>query len=131
MAKARDIMNREVEWIDRNATAMDAIARINDLGVAAIMVTPDNPGDTFGILTMRDVFYKVVAIGRPLADVKVYEIMTKPVIVVMPDLKIKHVARLFANNRIAHAPVVEDNEVVGMISIPDIIADAGLLDTLG
>ena len=131
MATARDIMNPNVARIERDATAAEAITKMNDLRVSSLMVEKSNPRDTFGIVTMGDVVTQVVADGLDLNAVRVHEIMTKPVIVIMPDLSVKHVARLFANNGISRAPVIDNNELVGIITFHDILADVHLIDQMG
>jgi predicted transcriptional regulator len=73
----------------------------------------------------------VVSKGLDLEEIHVYEIMTKPVIVVMPDLSVKHVARLFAQTGIARAPVVDHNTMVGIITFHDILSDINLINQLG
>ncbi|MCL5271364.1 MAG: CBS domain-containing protein [bacterium] len=130
MATARDIMNPNVQRIRRDATAAEAVAQMNDSRVSSLMVEKANPRDTYGIVTMGDIVTRVVAKGLPLSQVPVHEIMTKPVIVIMPDLSVKHVARLLANCRISRAPVFDNNELVGIITMHDILADVALIDMM-
>lgn len=130
MATARDIMNHNVMRIHREASAAEAITKMNDAGVSSLMVEKSNPRDTFGIITMGDIVRDVVALGLSLHEVFVYQIMTKPVIVIMPDLSVKHVARLFANNDISRAPVIDNNELVGIITFHDIVSDINLIEKL-
>ena len=130
MATAKDIMNHKVARIGRDATAADAVAQLNDLGISSLIVEKNNPRDTYGIVTMGDIVLKVVAKGLPLTTVKVHEIMTKPLIWIIPDMSVKHVARLFANNGISRAPVIDNNELVGIITLHDILADTALIDTM-
>ena len=130
MATARDIMNPNVERIDREATVAQALTQMNDKGVSSLMVEKQSPRDTYGIVTLGDIVTQVVAKGRDLNQVRVHEVMTKPVIVVMPDLSVKHVARMFANHDISRAPVVDNNEMVGIITLHDIVADINLINQL-
>lgn len=128
MATAKDIMNPNVATIVRDASAMDAMIRMNDERISSLMVEKSNPRDTYGIVTMGDIVCKVVAKGKSLHDVKVHEIMVKPCIWVIPDMSVKHVARLFANNDISRAPVIDNNQMVGIITFHDILADAALIE---
>jgi CBS domain-containing protein len=123
-------MNPHVARIGREASAADAVAQFNDRGISSLIVEKSNPRDTYGIVTMRDVVSKVVARGLPLTQVRVHEIMTKPLIWIIPDMSVKHVARLFANNNISRAPVIDNNELVGLITMHDILADTALIDTM-
>lgn len=131
MATAKDIMNPNVMRIHPEATAAEAISRMNDAGVSSLMVEKSNERDTYGIVTMGDIVRKAVSRGLDLNEIHVTEIMTKPVIILMPDLSVKHVARLFAQTGIARAPVIDHNEMVGIITFHDILADIQLINKLG
>lgn len=130
MATAKDIMNPKVELINRSATALDAVIRMNEVGVSSLIVDRLNPRDTFGIVTMNDIVSKVVAHGHSMAKMHVHEIMTKPLIMLMPNLSVKHVARLLSNTGISRAPVIDNNEIVGIITLHDILADPHLVDSM-
>ncbi len=130
MPTATDIMSRRVHEIDREATISDAVLEMNEHNIQSLIVGPQSATDTYGIMTMRDVVYKVVSKGLSLNEIKVFEVMTKPVIVLLPDLSLKHVARLFANNDISRAPVFDAGKLVGMVSLKDLLADVHLVDCL-
>lgn len=130
MATARDIMNPKVELIDRNATVAQVLTKMNERRVSSLMVDKSNPRDTYGIITMGDIVREVVSRGQALSEILAKDIMTKPVIVLMPELSVKHVARLFSNNHIARAPVIENGEVIGIITYHDILSDINLIDKL-
>ena len=120
MMKAEDIMTTEVVTIRGSATVAEAVAMMNDLCLRALIVERRHEQDAYGIVTETDIVYKVAAFGKDPANVRVYEIMTKPCIVVNPELGVEYVARLFANTRIRRAPVIKDT-LVGIISITDIL----------
>lgn len=130
MATARDIMNPNVEIIQRSASCLDAVCRMNDTRVSALIVDRLNPRDTFGIITMSDIVGKVVAKGDSLSKTHIHEVMTKPLIVILPGLSVKHVARLLAQNGISRAPVIDNNEIAGIITLHDILADPHLVDQM-
>ena len=121
MMKAEDIMTTEVVTIRGSATVAEAVAMMNDLCLRALIVERRHEQDAYGIVTETDIVYKVAAFGKDPANVRVYEIMTKPCIVVNPELGVEYVARLFANARIRRAPVIS-NTLVGIISITDILS---------
>jgi CBS domain-containing protein len=129
MPTAKDIMNPSVASIRRDATAAEAVQQMNDGGISSLIVEKSNPRDSFGIVTMGDVVCKVVSSGISLEAVHVHEIMTKPLIFAPPDMSIKHVARLLANNDISRVPVLENNQLAGIITFHDILADLGLIET--
>ncbi len=130
MPIARDIMSRTVHTIARDASICDAVHMMNEYSASSLIVEPQSESDTYGIVTMRDVVYKTVAKGRDIHQVKVYEVMTKPLIVVLPDLSVKHTARLLANCKVSRAPVIENGKLVGMVRLKDILADLHLVDSM-
>lgn len=124
MLKAKDIMTTEVVTIDGNATAADAARTMRDKGMRTLIVERRGEEDAYGIVTHRDLVYKVVAQGKDPAEVKVHEIMTKPLVVVNPDLDVKYVARLMANVGLSRAPVFFEQKLQGIVSVSDIVNKA-------
>ncbi|MDJ0707936.1 MAG: CBS domain-containing protein [Leptolyngbyaceae cyanobacterium MO_188.B28] len=120
MMKAADIMTREVVTIRGSATVADAVKLLKDKGLRALIVEPRDETDPYGMVSETDVIYKVAAFGHDPKKMRVYEIMTKPCIVVNPDLGVEYVARLFAQTRIRRAPVIQSG-LLGVISISDIL----------
>lgn len=123
MLKAKDVMTTEVVTIEGSATVAEAIALMKTKGMRALIVERRNEEDAYGIVTETDVVYKVAAYGKDPAAVHVHEIMTKPCIVVNPDLGVEYVARLFANTGIRRAPVIKD-KLLGIVSATDLVRKA-------
>jgi len=124
MARARDIMTTEVVTVEGSATAADAVRLMKEKRVRALIVERRNEEDAYGIVTQRDVVYRVVAEGRDPHTVKVHEIMTKPLVVVNPDLEVKYVARLMAQRGLSRAPVLFGQKLQGVVSVTDIVEKA-------
>ena len=120
MLKARDIMTTSVVTVSGSATVAEAVKLMKDKGLRALIVDRRSDSDPYGIVTETDIVYKVAAFGHDPKKMRVYEIMTKPCVVVNPNLGVEYVARLFANTRIRRAPVVK-GELLGIISISDIL----------
>lgn len=127
MMKAKDIMTTDVETIRGSATVADAVKKMNDLCLRALIVERRYDEDAYGIVTEADIVYKVIAYGKDPKKVRVYEIMTKPCIVVNPDLGVEYVARLFANTGLHRAPVITD-KLVGIISVTDILSKSDFVE---
>ncbi len=127
MLQAKDVMTTDVATIRGSATVADAVKTMNEAGIRALIVERRHDQDAYGIVTETDVIYKVVAYGLDPKKMRVYEIMTKPCIVVNPDLGVEYVARLFANTRIHLAPVIKD-QLMGVISIGDILAKGDFIE---
>ncbi|MEM8641483.1 MAG: CBS domain-containing protein [Cyanobacteria bacterium P01_G01_bin.54] len=120
MMKASEIMTTNVVMIKGSATVAEAVALMKGKGLRSLIVEPRFKADPYGTVTETDIVYKVAAYGHDPKVMKVYEIMTKPCIVVSPDLGVEYVARLFASTKIRRAPVVE-GELLGIVSISDIL----------
>jgi CBS domain-containing protein len=125
--KAKDIMTQDVALIRGSATIDEAVRLMRLRQVRSLVVETRNDEDAYGIITEADIAYKVVAFGKDTKQVRVYEVMTKPCIVVNPDLGIEYVARLFAQTGILQAPVIQ-GELLGIISVGDIVHKADFLD---
>ncbi|MCS7237889.1 MAG: CBS domain-containing protein [Thermoguttaceae bacterium] len=124
MPKAKDIMTTDVVTISGDATVAEAVALMKSRGVRSLIVERRNEEDAYGMITQRDVVYKVVAKGLDPAQVRVHEIMSKPLVVVNPNLDVKYVARLLANMGLSRAPVIGDHRLLGVVSLSDIVNKA-------
>jgi CBS domain-containing protein len=127
MLKAADIMTKNVVKIRGSATVAEAVQLMKENGLRALIVDRRHDQDAYGMVTETDIVYKVTAFGTDPKRVKVYEIMTKPCIVVNPDLGVEYVARLFANTRVRRAPVIK-GDLLGIISITDILTKGDFVE---
>jgi len=121
MPKAKDLMTTGLVTIDGMASALDAAKLMGKEGVRALIVDRRDQDDAYGIVTQRDIVYKVVAKGADPATVKVHEVMSKPLVVVNPDLDIRFVARLMANCGLSRAPVIGEGRMLGIVSVSDVL----------
>lgn len=127
MAKASDLMTQDVATVRGSATVAEAVKLMRYKEIHSLVVDRRTEDDAYGIVTDKDITSKVVAYGKDPAKVKVYEIMTKPCVVVNPDLSIEYVARLFAQTGVDRAPVIR-NELLGIISTTDILNQGDFLE---
>lgn len=125
--RAKHIMTQDVATIRGSATVAEAVKLMRLKELRALIVEPRNDADAYGIVTETDIVSKVVAYGKDPKKVHVYEIMSKPCIVVNPDLDVEYVARLFANTGVWCAPVIQ-GELLGIISVTDIITKGDFLE---
>lgn len=121
VVQVKDIMRRDVVTIDGMATVREAVAKMRSENVTALIVEKRHATDAWGIVTIPDLVREVIAVDRSPDDANVYEIMTKPVITVPPDIDIRYVARLLARLGVRKAPVADGSELVGVISMSDLI----------
>ena len=112
----RDCMRKDVTEVDGQLDVMSALKIMREVRATSLIVKRRDESDEIGMLLFSDIAKKVIAKNRAPERVNVYEIMAKPVLTVRPDMEIRYCARLFENFGISHAPVVEDGEIVGMVS---------------
>ena len=119
-AKAVDVMTKGVISIEGSATVADAVRMMKEKKVSSLFVNRRGQEDAWGIVTRKDVVNKVVDPGKDPAEVKVFEIMSKPLVTVSPGLALKYCARLFNATGIRRAPVFDGKDIVGILSNTDI-----------
>jgi CBS domain-containing protein len=121
--RVRDVMKTDFGTIDGIATVAEALKKMKALKTAVLIVNKRHDDDEFGMVTSGDIARHVLAKDRAPDRVNVYEIMSKPVISVSPDMDIRYCSRLFANYNLVRAPVLENNQVIGMVSPNSLVLD--------
>ena len=109
--------------ITEDATAMDAAKLMNDHHIGALVVTRGEK--VVGIFTERDILNRVVAQQRDPTETVVRDVMTTPVACCAPGTSRAECRGVMRGRRIRHLPVVDDDRLVGIISIGDILQDEG------
>lgn len=118
MKKLRDIMTTSVSTIKNSDTIRDAAKIMKDLNVGSVPVC-DNTNKPVGMLTDRDIVLNSVSMGKN-NDQNVEDVMTRNVITASADTDIHEAAKIMAQNQIRRLPVVENNKLVGIVSIGDL-----------
>ena len=111
----------DVIRIAGDATVFDAIKAMVEANVGAILVTGNDPNAIDGIFTERDYLRRIAVEGRTSRETLVRDVMSSPVIVVGPETSVEEAMALMTDRRIRHAPVVDGERLVGMVSIGDLV----------
>ena len=122
-ALVRDILakkSHEVASVTEDASVIDAAGLMNQRRFGALVVT--SGPNVVGIFTERDILCRVVAEKRDPAGTKVGEVMSSPVACCQSDTKLEECRAVMTTKRLRHLPVVDDNQLVGMLSIGDLMA---------
>jgi signal-transduction protein with cAMP-binding, CBS, and nucleotidyltransferase domain len=105
--------------VDADASVLEAAQKMIDANVGAMLVSVR--GRITGIVTERDYLRRVTLEGRNDRETAVREIMSSPLIVVTPDTTIEECMSLMTEQRIRHLPVAEHGQIVGVVSIGDVV----------
>lgn len=119
VARLLDAKGHDAWSIASGATVYDAIRLMAEKGVGAILVMDGS--ELVGIVSERDYARKVALQDRSSRNTLVRDIMTPDVISVRPDRSVEYCMELMTDRRIRHLPVVEDGDVVGIVSIGDLV----------
>ncbi len=122
MLRVKNLLDRkpgEVWSIEPEDPVLEAIQIMADRHVGALPVVRN--GELLGIVSERDYARKVILLGRSSAETPVWQIMSSPVITVMPDDTVRHCMTLVTERRIRHLPVLDDGILVGIVSIGDLV----------
>ena len=121
LVRVRDVMKVEFDVVDGLATVADALRSMQHIDTKALIVRKRNADDEYGIVELEDIATDVLARNRAPERVNIYEIMHKPLIGVDPEMDIRYCARLFERYQLNRAAVVENREVIGVVSYADIV----------
>jgi CBS domain-containing protein len=122
MRSVKDILQEkgtQVYSISPDAKVYEALQMMADKNVGALMVME---GDTAaGLISERDYARKIVLKGKFSKDVPVREIMTADMVCIGPDADVEECMELMTDKRVRHLPVFKNDQLIGIISIGDIV----------
>ncbi|MGZ4953693.1 MAG: CBS domain-containing protein [Methylobacter sp.] len=121
--RVKDVMKTDFATIDGIATVGDALRKMKSLKTSVLVVNKRHEDDEYGMINSGDIARHVLAKDRAPDRVNVYEIMSKPVISVHPDMDIRYCSRLFADYNLVRAPVIENNKIIGVVSPNSLVLD--------
>ena len=116
-----DVMKPEIQKIDGLATVTEAIEKMRAAGSGSLIVDKRDDQDEYGLISIGDLAYKVVAPDFAPDRISCYQVMTKPVLSVEHDMNVRYAIRLLTRFKISRALVVEKGRAVGIISLRDMV----------
>jgi CBS domain-containing protein len=117
----RDVMKEKVDFVDGLTTVSEAIQSMQHVATKCLIVNKRDDHDEYGMVLISDVALKVLAKDRAPERINIYEIMSKPVLSIRPDMDIRYAARLLERFKLSRAPVVEQDKVIGIVSLTDMV----------
>jgi CBS domain-containing protein len=125
--KVWEFMTKKIEWISADDTVYDAIERMVNKRIRSLAVFyPESP-DQRGVITARDVVFKVLGEGKDPEKTKIRDIACKPIICISKDEDMEKVMEIMKEFNIARVFVCGDGEVIGVVALMDVMY-ASLID---
>ena len=121
IVRVRDVMKDQFVMLDGISTVADGVAAMVRDNAHTIVIRRRSDDDEFGIVVLADIARKVLGADKSPDRVNLYEIMTKPILSVDPDMDIRYCARFFYRFGLSTAPVIHDKEVVGVVTYNEIV----------
>lgn len=121
ITRVRDVMKSEVAVVDGMLTVTEALRSMQHPDTRTLIVDKRHEDDEYGVVMLGDIAKKVLARDHSPDRVNVYEIMSKPVLSVDPDMDIRYCTRLFEAFGLSRAPVLENKKIIGLVSYTDIV----------
>lgn len=128
--KAREVMQQDHLELDGMTTVSQALAAMKVGNTDVVIVRKRNENDAFGIVLLTDIVKKVLASDRAPERVNIYEIMSKPVIPLDPEMDVRYCARMFDRFGLSSAPVIDGGNVLGIVSYNELVFN-GLCELIG
>ena len=116
--KLEDIMVKEVMTIDENSTVKEAAEVMNKYEIGCLVAVRKDKA--IGMITERDLLKRVVTEAKDVAETKVKDIMSSPLVVVDPGMDLEEVVKLMFQMKIKKLPVVDGKRLVGLVTLTDI-----------
>ena len=119
--RVTDVMEQDYVVVQGVTTVAEALAIMREKQAHLLIVDKRNEQDEYGIVLLADIAKQVLAPDRSPERTNVYEIMSKPVLSVKPDLDIRYCARFFHRFGISTAPVIDGNEIKGIVAYDQLV----------
>ena len=121
IVRIRDVMKPRFDMINGRMTVDDALKAMQHIETKCLIVDKRHDDDEYGIVLLSDIATQVLACDRSPERVNIFEIMSKPVISVRPDMDIRYCARMFKQFGLSRAPVIDERKVIGIVSFTDMV----------
>lgn len=124
--KVKEIMSRDIASLSSDDTIERAAQMMKQYDVGSIPVCRQE--NVIGIVTDRDITLRCVATGQDVKQQKVSDIMTADPVVGSPDMNVSDAAKIMSEKQIRRLPIVENNNLVGIVALGDISLEPALQD---
>ncbi|RKX68119.1 MAG: hypothetical protein DRP41_00200 [Thermodesulfobacteriota bacterium] len=119
--KVTDIMTKDLVRVEESTTISWVISKMKHFKIRSLIVERADKNEPYGLITVRDVVYKVIAKGLDPEVVEVKDIMSRPAIYVSPDMDVKETAEFMAEKGVSRVLVKKEDKLVGIASLFDVL----------
>lgn len=119
--RVKEVMKPEFVLVDGLSTVQEGIQMLLKENAHTLFIKPRSEDDEYGIVVLADIAQKVLAQHKAPERVNLYEIMTKPIIGVDPEMDTRYCARLFSRFGLSVAPVIENRKIIGVVTYNNIV----------
>ena len=119
--RVSEVMKTEVDIVDGMMTVSEALKSLKYPETHTMIVDKRHEDDEYGVVMFRDIALQVLAPNLSPDRISIYEIMSKPVVAVDPQMDIRYCTRLFDNFGLSRAPVIDNDTIVGLVDYSDMV----------
>jgi len=120
--RVRDVMKHEYDLVDGRTSVRQVLTMIQHVETKCIIVNKRHPDDEYGIVVLADIARNVLDKNKSPDRVSIYEVMTKPTVVINPNMNIRYASSLFSRLGLSRAPVVDEKgDIIGIVSHTDMV----------
>jgi predicted transcriptional regulator len=121
IVRVREVMKSDLDIVDGMTTVAEALNNMKYPETRTLIVDKRHEDDEFGVVMFRDIAKRVLAPDLSPVRINMYEIMSKPVISVNPEMDVRYCTKLFDRFGLSRAPVIENGQIIGLVSYTDIV----------
>ena len=129
--KIKEFMTTKVEFVGVDGSVYDAVEKMVDRRIRSVVVRLKEENIDYGVITARDVVYKVLSKGMDPRSTKASEIASKPIVCVEKDIDVLDAAEVMEKSKIARVFVREGENIVGVVALLDIMSAALIMRARG
>ena len=126
--RVRDVMTDNYQVVDGMLMVSDALETMKMNSSHVLIIDKRSDDDEYGIVLLTDIAREVLAVNRAADRINIYEIMSKPVVSVDPEMNIRYCARLFCSLGFSYAPVTNCGKLEGIVGYADLLLNDLYID---
>jgi predicted transcriptional regulator len=127
IVRVREVMKSGVDIVDGLLTVSDALQAMKFPETRTLIINKRHEDDEYGVVMFRDIAKSVLGPDLSPERVNLYEIMSKPVMGVDPQMDVRYCIKLFDHFGLSRAPVIENGDIIGLVSYTDIVLKGVML----